>query len=264
MKTRMNYAIGFATFLTVVLIYSFSNINSIIGTPESATSSRIESFTFLSNGRRTKGKIYLPAVFETNKNLPAIFLIDFSEQHFKVATDEFETVIDGVRQIEGFDALVVSLEQIADIDAKPEAFEEHYEIFKNMAEYVDSNYTKNSSRTFIGRGSESGIVLMSLLLDNGDGATFDNFIATDPGGGYKSALIKMLEEKKITKLKTQKRLHFSFSTTNNREKCIKINSLITDINDPNLQMKFVEYKSNDYENTYHNSFAEGLKYIFDK
>jgi hypothetical protein len=50
--------------------------------------------------------------------------------------------------------------------------------------------TKNTFRTFIGRGSESGIVLMSLFIINGDDATFDNFIATDPGGGYKTALIK--------------------------------------------------------------------------
>jgi hypothetical protein len=133
-----------------------------------------------------------------------------------------------------------------------------------MAAYVDSNYTKNSSRTFIGRGSEAGIVLMALFLDNGDNATFDNFIASDPGGGYKSTLIKLLEEKNIPRLKKQKKLHFSFSTTNNREKCTKINNLITEINDPGLQLKFVEYTESNYQNTYHTSFAEGLKYIFDK
>ncbi len=92
----------------------------------SATSSlRTETFTFSSNGVATEGKIFLPASYETNGNLPAIYLIDFTEQQFKLATDEFEKVVAGVRQIKGFDALVVTLEEHLDIDSKPEAFQEY-------------------------------------------------------------------------------------------------------------------------------------------
>jgi len=160
--------------------------------------------------------------------------------------------------------LVISLDSIPDIDAKPDAYAKHYGIFKNMAEYVDGNYTENSSRTFIGRGSESGIVLMSLLLEMGEDATFDNFIATDPGGGYKTALIKLLEVEDIPRSKTEKKLHFSFSATNTRDKCTRIYDLITELNDPRLQMTLNEYAENDYEHTYQISFAEGLKYIFNE
>ena len=126
--------IGFIKLVLGVVAFSFSSIGvAKIDIIEATTSSRIETFTFLSNGTTTKGKIYLPAAYETNENLPAIFLIDYTEQHFKIATDEFEKVIDGVRQIGGFDALVVSLDGIPDIDAEPETFQNQYEVFKNMA-----------------------------------------------------------------------------------------------------------------------------------
>jgi len=263
MRINLKYAIAGVTLLIVILLYTFLK-DDVESSIETKSSSSIETFAFSSNDKNINGKVYLPAGFEIDKNLPAIFLIDFTEQHYTIAKDEFEKVIEGVEHIEGFDALVVTLENIADIDAKPEAFDEHYGIFKNMAEYVHGNYTKNMSRTFIGRGSESGIILMSLLLDNGNDATFNNFIATDPGGGYKSALINLLEEEDITKSKTQKKLHFSFSKTNNREKCTKINSLINNLNDPRLQLKFHEYAESDYENTYRISYADGLRYVFNK
>jgi len=45
-------------------------------------------------------------------------------QQYKLATDEFEKVVVGVQQIQGFDALVVTLEEHLDIDSKPEAFQQ--------------------------------------------------------------------------------------------------------------------------------------------
>ena len=136
MRTKMKYTIGF--IIMILGIISFLSAGDIMINPnEIIPSSRIETFTFSSNGTATKGKIFLPTSYETNKNLPAIYLIDFTEQHFKLTTDEFEKVIDGVEQIQGFDALVVSLENIPDIDAEPETFQNQYEVFKNMASYVD-------------------------------------------------------------------------------------------------------------------------------
>ena len=87
--------------------------------PPPADTLETETFTFLSNGTATKGKIYLPAAYDTTINLPAIYLIDFTDQHFTIAKDEFEKVVAGVQQIEGFDALVVTLEEHLNIDAKP-------------------------------------------------------------------------------------------------------------------------------------------------
>jgi len=237
-----------------VVLFSFSNTSSF----------KTETFTFSSNGVATKGKIFLPASYETNRNLNAIFLIDFTEQQFKLATDEFEKVVAAVRQIQGFDALVVTLEEHLDIDSKPEAFQEYYDIFKNMTSYVDDNYTNNTSRTFIGRGSEAGIVLMTLFLENSESSVFENFIVTDPAGSFNSAVIQMIEKGDFPKNKLNKRLHFSFSTSNDYDECTTLINMINEAEYPWLQFESMEYTNSNYENTYPASFAAGIRYVFNK
>lgn len=244
---------------------SFSVFKTDLTEPKTqSNSSKIEFFSFLSNGTNKQGKIYLPDAYATNKDLPAIYLIDFTEQHFKLATDEFEKVIDGLQQVEGLDALVVSLENIPDIDAEPETFLDQYEVFKNMALYVDGAYTNNSSRTFIGKGSEAGVVLMALFIESPESATFDNFIVTDPSPKYASAIIDLIEKDNIPENKSNKKLHYSFSTSNDRAKCIKLIDLIRDANYEWLQFESKEYTNSNYENTYPVSYAEGIKYIFNE
>ena len=261
LKTKMKFLIGF--ILLILGTFSFSNTGDARLDPvEVAITSRIETFAFSSNGEAIKGKIFLPDSYETNKNLPAIYLIDYTEQHFKLATDEFEKVIDGVRQIEGFDALVVTLENIPDVDAEPETFQDNYEVFKNMASYVDDKYTNNSSRTFIGKGSEAGLVLMALFLENPKTSVFDNFIVTDPSPKYASAIINLIEKDNIQKNKLNKRLHFSFSTSNDLAKCTKLINLINQAQFTWLQFESIEYTNSDYEHTYPISYAAGLKYVF--
>jgi predicted alpha/beta superfamily hydrolase len=225
-------------------------------------SSRIETFVFANNGTHTKAKIYLPPSYSTNKNLPTIFLIDFTEQHVKLATDEFEKVINGVKQIAGFEALVVSLEGIPDIDAQPDSFQDHFDIYKNMATYVTGTYTNNRSRTFIGKGSEGGLVLMALFVEESKNTMFDNFIVSDPSPKYAQAIINLIEKGEIPENKANKKLHLSFSKTNNRDLC---NDLIKHINDgqfPWLQFESKEFATSDHETTYPIAFAEGLQYVF--
>ena len=235
---------------------------SVPGSPRATTSSRIETFTFSSNGREVRGKIYLPDAHEDHPNLPAVFLIDFSEQHFKMATDEFEQVIEGVRRVQGLDALVVTLDGIPDVDAEPGMFQEHYELFRSMTAFVDGKYTNNPSRTFIGKGSESGVVLMALLLDETEAPAFDNFIATDPSSMYSSAIIEMLEEETFPTNKVSKKLHFSFSTSNDRALCTRIIDLLDGAQYPWLTFEATEYTDSDYENTYPISYAAGLRFVF--
>ncbi len=72
----------------IFYIVSFSSDDELTDPIETTTLSRIVTFTFSSNGTTTTGEIYLPSSYQTNKNLPAIYLIDFTEQHFKLATDK--------------------------------------------------------------------------------------------------------------------------------------------------------------------------------
>jgi len=261
-EIKIKRTIGLLILTIGVTNYSFSTNDANDNSSDTTGTYRIEPFTFLTKGTKTKGKIYLPAVYKTNKNLPAIFLIDYTEQHFKLATDEFERVVDGVRQIKGFEALVVSLDGIPDVDAEPETFSKHYEVYKNLANYIDGKYTSNSSRTFIGKGSEGGVVLMALFLENNESSVFDYFIVTDPSPLYTSAITEIIEKKAFPNNKSKKKLHFSFTTSNDRAKCIRLINMISDAQFQWLQFESIEYANGNYENTYPISFAAGLKFIF--
>lgn len=259
MKTM--YILLFVAIFTVACDKESDDMNTNSPPPQADTL-KTETFTFLSNGTATKGKIYLPDSYDTNKNMPAIYLIDFTEQHWQIAKDEFEKVVAGVEEIEGFDALVVTLEKHHNIDANPEGFQEYYEMFKNMSSYVDSNYTSNSSRTFIGRGSEAGIVMMTLFLEDSATSIFDNFIATDSPDNFNSTIVDMIINDDFPLNKLNKKLHFSFSTSNNYEQCTTMINAINDANYPWLQFESIEYHSSNYENTYPISFAAGIEFIF--
>lgn len=263
MKTRIMF--GILSLLLSFGIVSFTGIekpNTEIRKTQKV--SNIETFTFLSNGTETKGKIFVPDSYESNKNLPVIYLIDFAEQHFKLATDEFDQVIEGVHQIEGFDALVVSLDDIPNYNAEPDTFQDHYNIFKNMASYVDSNFTNNSSKTLIGRGSESGIVLMALFMEDQKSSIFSNFIAADLSPKYTSAIINLLENDVVPNMELNKKLHFSFSATNDSKQCIQLITLMNEAKFEWLEFESIEYSDSDYENTYPIAYADGLQYVFNK
>lgn len=260
----MNYSIILIGMMVGVLSFSCEDEGDFIIDPVGDTPlPTVDTFTFSVNGMDTKGKIFVPAAYKTNKNLPAIFLIDFTEQHWAIARDEFEKVIEGVEQIQGFDALVVSLADIPDVDARPSAFQEHYEIYTSMASYIDGRYTNNSSRTFIGKGSESSIVLMALFIEDAENSVFDNFIATDPSPEYYFSITSMIENDDFPKNKSNKKLHFSFSTSNDPVKCNNLIRLINEAQYPWLEFESIEYTTSDYEHTYPVSYAAGLKFIFD-
>jgi len=203
--------------------------NDILDPIEATSSLKTETFAFSSNGVATKGKIFLPASYETNRNLPAIYLIDFTEQQFKLATDEFEKVVGG---------------------SKPEAFQEYYDVFRNMTSYFDGKYTNNTSRTFIGRGSEAGIVLMTLFLEDLEASVFESFIVTDPSPSFTSAVIQMIENEDVPKSSPDKKLHFSFSTSNDYNLCTKLINLFEEAQYPWLKYETIEYTDSNYENTY--------------
>ena len=105
---------------------------------------------------------------------------------------------------------------------------------------------------------------MALFLENPESSVFDNFIVTDPSPKYASAIINLIEKDNISKNKLNKKLHFSFSTSNDRAKCTKLINLINEAQYKWLQFESIEYTNSDYENTYPISYAAGIKYIFNK
>lgn len=229
---------------------------------DNAPSSNTEVFTFSSNGNPTNAKIYLPDSYETNANLPTIYLIDYQEiRHSELPGDEFTKVIGAVNRIKGFDALVVTLARNDTFNPNPEDFQEYYTIFKDMASYVDGEYTNNTSRTFIGRGSEAGIVIMALFKEDSETSVFDNFIASDSPIRFNSEIKKLIERGDFPQNKENKKLHFSFSASNDFNSC---DSMIKKINEAEyswLQFASKQYTSN-YDDTYPTAYAAGIEYIF--
>ena len=81
-----------------------------------------------------------------------------------------------------------------------------------MTSYVDGKYTNNTSRTFIGKGSEGGIVLMTFFLECSESSVFEIFIVSDFPSSFNSAVKQIIEKDEFPKNKLNKTLHFSFST----------------------------------------------------
>ena len=224
--------------------------------------SRIETFTFESDGPATKAHIYLPESYGENKNLPTIYLIDFTEQHFKMARDEFAQVIAAVRKFNK-EALVITLNEILDIDAEPQSFEIHFQMYRDLVSAVDAKYSTDSSRTLIGKGSESGLVMMALFTETPETSLFDNFIATDPSGHYATAILNQIENENIASPKSNKKLHFSFTSSNDYPKCSKIIGSIEEAAFPWLEFKSEKYRDRTYENAYPHAYAEAIEVVFE-
>ena len=74
----------------------------------------------------------------------------------------------------------------------------------------------------------------------------------------------MIEKDDFPKSKQNKRLHFSFSTSNNYDECITLINMIKEAEYPWLQFVSLEYTNSNYENTYPASFAAGIKYVFNE
>ncbi len=101
MKTM--YILLFVAIFTVACDKESDDMNTNYPPPQADTL-KTETFTFLSNETATKEKIYLPDSYDTNKYIPAIYLIDFTEQHSEIAKDEFEKAVPRVEENEGFDS----------------------------------------------------------------------------------------------------------------------------------------------------------------
>ena len=251
------------TFIWITLLIGTVSLSfgrsEITGSIEEA---KIDTFTFNSDGKDINGRIYLPASFSKEKNFYSIYLIDFTEQHFRVAKDEFEKVISAAEGIQDLDAVVVTLEEHLDVDAAPDMFQKYYDLYKNMTLYVDDNYTNNPSRTFVARGSEAGLVMMTLFLEDSTTSVFENFVGTDSPSSFNQYIRNLINGEHFPKAKSNKKLHFSFSTSNNRVDCTSLINTINQAQFPWLQFESKEYRNSDYENTYPAAFAEGLSFVF--
>jgi hypothetical protein len=103
---------------------------------------------------------------------------------------------------------------------------------------------------------------MALFVEDAKNSVFDNFIATDPSPEFYFSITSIIANDDFPQNKSNKKLHFSFSTSNDRAKCNKLIDLINEAQYPWLQFESIEYTNSNYENTYPVAYAAGLKFIF--
>ena len=229
-------------------------------TPTPIAADKRETFLFSSNGINIKGEIFIPSAYENDKNLPAIYLFDFPEQNSAVvATDEFDIVIGAVKNIK-LNALVITLDEYKDNKMiLPGEFQEYGNNFRSMTSYVDQHYTSNTSRTFIGRGNEANMVLMTFFFEEQENSVFQNFIATD--ALHVGDMQALLEREAIPQENESKKLHYS-NTDEDRNAAV-INAM-REQELPWMEFEFVNYPNMTYENGYRTAFTDGIKFIFEE
>jgi len=266
MKTKMIFLIlGYLTFALALIACSSNDEDapleptSTTPTPTAIAADKRETFIFSSNGISIEGEIFIPSAYENDKNLPAIYLFDFPEQNSAVvATDEFDKVIGAVKNIQ-LNALVITLNDYKENKMTlPGEFQEYGDIFRSMTSYVDEHYTSNTSRTFIGRGNEANMVLMTLFFEEPESSVFQNFIATD--ALHVGDMQALLEREAIPQENESKRLHYS--NTDEARNAAVINAM-REIELPWMEFEFVNYPNMTYENGYRQAFTDGIKFIFE-
>ena len=183
---------------------------------------------------------------------------------FEVATDEFQQLINAMKLLSGFDAVVVTLKDHLNIDPKPTDSQEYFNLFKDMASYVDENYKTNSSRTLVGRGSEGGMILMSLFQESNVSDVFQNFVVTDTPIDFVDHVNAMMINENFPLDKNGVRLHYSFS---NNYELVRNTTFINRMeakNYPWLSLQINEYPNLIFEEAYPTAFSDGLKFIYNK
>lgn len=223
---------------------------------------KVEEFRFLSSGKSWDAKIWIPAEYQTNSDLPSIYLVDDEEIHYPVATDEFEKVIEGVNKVSGLDALVITVEGLDPDLGVVFGFQEFYTIYIDLVSYVETNYTDNPSRTLIGRGSAANFVLGTLYLEEQETAVFQNFVATTSSSlGYFNEIMKKEE---FPKEKDNKKLHFSFDGESNYDLNMRFINTLNEKTYPWLEFDWAEYPNLMFTTSYPSAYADGIKYIFEE
>lgn len=219
---------------------------------------RIEDFNFSSDGISWQGQIFIPVEYETNSDLPTIYLIDHCEQVDCV--DEFDALLTAVRSITGFNPLIIKLKDLIDNqDITFPDYPKYRDLFNDMTTYVDANYANNHSRTLVGRGLSGNVVMRNLLED--ETPVFQNFIASDvPSINY---LMNLIKGKDFPLELDDKKLHYSFTSSTNQDGNVNFVNALNEKGFTWLDFESVEYPDLIYPNAPPSVFTDGLKFIFE-
>jgi len=218
--------------------------------------------------------IFLPKAFETNRNIPIIYILD-GKMNMQKAKDNVGS---------NTEAIFVGIGDLASkeewnrrwIDFSPTGTTcgngqgKHLNFYnfitKQLIPNIEKNYGINpSSRTLIGHSAAGIFTLVSLFLEDPKNVMFHNFIASDPILGCDSEyFIKLLDDNDFSNVDKKFKLYLAISIEGSVEVVKQFSEKVKE-----KEFSWLTFKYEEFFNEYHMSvvdpsFKSGLKFVFDE
>lgn len=218
-------------------------------------------------------QIFLPKGYETNKNLPIIYILD--------GTLNFETVVSLLGS--NRDAIVVGVGDMASNGDWRRRWEDlmpgvkchntigkHLDFYKfitqELVPYIDDNYENDhTSRSLIGHSSAGLFSLVAMFLEDSKDMLFLNFIASDPELGCDPDYFsEMLDTSNLSMGAKKFKLYLALSNDGNIVEVRKFADNIQVKEFAWLSFRYEEFLNDNHMGIVNPSFKLGLKFIFEQ
>lgn len=233
------------------------------------------------NGESYTVRTYVPAAYETNKNLPVIYTLEGIQGTNSTAF--FNEIIEISQRI-GLDAIVVA---IGDYFATPDADEEerrrrdffpngcsidendgHLNFYQYVSQevvaYIDAEYENDQdSRTLIGYGWSGVFTTDAMFREVSENIIFNGFISTEPlFGSCQFFFLEEFLQYQITAFsEISENIKFHYAESNQND-IAWLNTFIEDQAYSFLDVDYAVYEDNNQEESIKPSFEQGLKFIY--
>ena len=232
----------------------------------------IES-TFVYDNYTYPVRIYLPKSYETNNNLPVIYVLD--------GKMNFDLVISAIPN--STDAIVVAFGDLAYRQLWPRRWEDlmpedinchsvngkHHDFYdfitKELIPYIDNKYINdNTSRTLLGHSSAGIFTLVSMFIEDTQNVTFNNFIAGDPELACNPTYFdRMLNNNDFPVVAEKFKFYLGLSGDGNIDAVRQFSDDIKAKEFPWLTFKYEEFLNEGHLGVRDDIFGSALRFVFE-
>lgn len=216
-------------------------------------------------------KIYLPASYKTNKNLPIIFVLD-GALNFEKAKNNLgsntEVIVVGIGDFaskEQWQRRFVDLMPGTKCNGENGKHLDFYNfITKELVPQIDRNYDyDHNARSFMGHSAAGVFALVSMFLEDPENVLFHNFIASDPKLGCDpDYFLEMLHNDNLSEGAKKFKFYLALSGEGST---VTVKQFAEDLKAKEytwLTFKYEEFLDKDHMGIVDPSFRSGLEFIF--
>ena len=212
-------------------------------------------------------KYFIPASYEENKKLPAIYVID--------GIYMFDRVLSYTKNLD-FDAIIVALgdqefgngERQRDFTplgcgGSMDGYDNFNKLLSfDLIDFIENKYEYDTtSRTFIG-WSFGGMFAIHNLINEYPNNKFQNYIAVDASECSKSQWGTLIENIEFTNINKKFNLYMSRGALFLPLNLEWLIALFDAKDHPSLDIQYFEYPNLDHEEIWKPTITEGLKHIY--